>query len=1769
MAKRDDLKDLRRKLGLPGDGAHPASSRSVPQGREDGAHPASSVQNSTIQLQASDLEPVEESLPEAATPAAEARPRTPLRGGATQPGLAASSRSVPQGREDRAPTAPAGKRGEPASSAASASSTIQLSVADLELVDLDQLIEQTSVDHVAPSAGAAGTAAGPAAGPLWTDWAADAAFYRREAQALGAQQPERAGLLWLEAARAAQQGGAERAVVLEDLRRAEGQAPGPQLAQLLRRFHLELGEHDHALALTARAAETGDDLPARVAALIEAHALLRQRGESEQAAALLRQARDLQAGHPIVLALLAGLYLEHAQHEPACDALEQLAEALGAPEERASCLLAAGSLCEHRLGQTVRAEQLYLRAVEHDPAHLPALVALAALHEQAGAWVYLGQTLERLVVLETEPAARARLLVRLGSLHLYRTRDLDAAARAFAAAAEVAPDQTTPLTRLAQIHEATGRRDAVLATLRRLLPLTVDPPGRAALLVRVGRLLRRVDQQEELIAVYRQALEAQPGYLPALQALGTLLRQRGDLAGLLEILRPESEGAQTTERRALCFLEMAELLATGLARPEEACAAYSRALELDPDLRLAFWRLRGLLREEQRFPELARLLATQIERTADPRSRQHWLLELARLQSGPIGAVDRAIATLERAREIKESSLAEMELLELHLRAGNHAEAAELLRLEARTTRDRPESLWRRIEAALLLEERLGEHDRALAVCGEVLAEEPGCGMALRVSGRILHRLGRWPELVALHQQQLAQTSGPAAAAALWCRIGRLQEEDLGRPELAIEAYQHALAQEPECGPALEALERLYEGAQRYAELVGVLQQLARTRRDPVAAADLLCRAAEVEDALRDDPRAAAALYGAALAESPGGLALERLCALQLRQGQHEAAAASLQRLTEQAASPLEASRLLLQRARLLDRLGRQPEPALLDEAAQAPGCEVRLRFEQLRARRLVAGGELAGALLYLGGRSPDPSLAAAYLLESALRAELSGLHQPQVEAAQGAASRAPEEPAASWCLQRGLRAAGEWDRLAAALESEAARQPDPRVRLQLLSAASAAEMLAGDAAQVGRLARQCLAIDGRHLPTLRWLAHLAELGHRWSDLAALQDLLAEACADAENRAAASMRAAELWADRVGDSAAAVFSLERLLARDPGQPQAFARAARLLDARGEHARLSELYAQRITACADPAGRAALLRLHVRLLRDRLGDGPRAAAELGRLLELCPEDRDALQELTEVLVAEERWSDAAAALARLIASAPDAATRQAGRLTLARLQLKQLRQPARAAEVIAAILEDDPLNLPARQLRVELLVEESRWADAQQLLDEVSAEDQPAVQVWALSQLADVARVGLRDEVLRSRYEDEALTLAAGHPEVLRDLVERARQRGELPRLVEAGGSVLERATDPAAAAGLRLCLAGVLLEDLRRPGRALELLRELRLAAPDQQEVALLHARALEQVGDLEGAAEAYRALVADDHACAPAYRGLSRILAPLGRPASALAATALLDLLGAATPSEKAHLEAREPRRAPAGRLDPAALPLSAELQPIARLLELARPHLGQVYPLKQRHPARATLPAVIAAQRLASTLGLTGVLVSIEGEAPARAGIGDPAPLQIAARVAARPESAVFRFWVGRALVSAARTGALLEQLEDDELARLVEALRVERPILPEVATLRRQVQRALPRKTRKQVEQLEVEVGRVTAARWTQLRQEERLRADQLGIVLCGNPRVGLAELAGVLGTPDGLAASPYVHALMDFVLSEGYAALHAALWSVHAP
>ncbi|MCW5809338.1 MAG: hypothetical protein KIT31_43695, partial [Deltaproteobacteria bacterium] len=196
----------------------------------------------------------------------------------------------------------------------------------------------------------------------------------------------------------------------------------------------------------------------------------------------------------------------------------------------------------------------------------------------------------------------------------------------------------------ADLAERAGDLAGAAVALETFASLSIDSSttARADAMYRAGELFRRAERADDAIRCLEAALRISDTHLPALDALETAWRERGDLERVSVILGRKVAATGRHPARQKPLLSRLGDLQAQLQRPDVALATHQRALEIDPA-----WR------PSLRYVSLRLRDAGQVVAAAGG------LAQLAGDLSGDTG-VDLAIVA--RERQIAAGALAELVL---------------------------------------------------------------------------------------------------------------------------------------------------------------------------------------------------------------------------------------------------------------------------------------------------------------------------------------------------------------------------------------------------------------------------------------------------------------------------------------------------------------------------------------------------------------------------------------------------------------------------------------------------------------------------------------------------------------------------------------------------------------------------------------------------------------------------------------------------------------------------------------------------------------------------------------------------------------------------------------------------------------------------------------------------------------------------------------------------------------------------------------------------
>ncbi|WP_395857165.1 Adventurous gliding motility protein K [Cystobacter fuscus] len=1051
-----------------------------------------------------------------------------------------------------------------------------------------------------------------------------------------------------------------------------------------------------------------------------------------EAAACFREAFQLDSADPLLLNALKRVAVREGRAEELLEVLTAEAEVLG-PQGAPAWL----QLCKmyERLGRKEEALAALLDARRVSPNESLILSALANIYETRHRFEELADVLLAWVGCIGDESELVAINLRLAALYEEDLkRDADAIARYQAILARI-PGHAAALAGLGKLYFRTRNWEGLVSVFDAEAAATQEPREKAARMYKAAEVMEeRLSRQEEAIQRYTACLQVQPGYFPAQKALIGLYERQGRFADLVAMYEQDLLQTQDREQIIDTLNKVAVIHEERLNDLAHAIECMRRILDLAPDHLSSVRNLSRLLERAGNFPELLRNQELEASLVGDTKQVLALYHRNAEILDEHLKDRPGAIAAYERVLTLMPSYLPALKALgRLYSQEGKWEQLIRMYRTEAEfsTNPDAAAALIHKIGE--LYEHRLKDESQAVASYQEVLTLAPSHFPALRALARLYKAKGAWESLIEVLRSEAANRTDPMERANALYHAATIWEDQLKRPDMAIEVFQEVLRLAPGHTATLRALERLFLADEDVKELVALLDRETQMGQTAGAKVSAYMKLARLYLDHFQEPARAAQCCEAVLALEPGHLSalktLERI-----RAGDRARRGELRLRLSELVTDPRLGLALRVNAAADLDK---GVDLEALRQAVAANPRDVRLTFSLERALRQA--GDAAGlSELYLRRlqvvtdelERVQLMLRCADLdegkLNNSLRAE---------QAYRAVLQLQPQCLPALQGLRRVLARRGDAASARVLLESEANASRDPRGAIE--SFISAARLAAGalqDADGAISLYRKALERDPLDATATAGLEELLAARGGAADLALMQERRAEARlaqGDTDAAAEALLHAAKTYLTGVGDQARALELLERTLSLRPTTPEALELRAHLLL---EHRRYGEAAAtltQRVELGGEPA---LVARMHLTLgalYQDHLAEPSHAAVHLHAAREALPHNVEVLERLSTLFLQVRNWTGAMDCLRRLLELELPVADRARHTVTLAQVHEQGLGDLATASTLYRQALELSPGDMTLVDRLATLYERAGKLPELSQMLETQSAQAQGA------------------------------------------------------------------------------------------------------------------------------------------------------------------------------------------------------------------------------------------------------------------------------------------------------------------------------------------------------------------------------------------------------------------------------------------------------
>ncbi len=1066
--------------------------------------------------------------------------------------------------------------------------------------------------------------------------------------------------------------------------------------------------------------------------------------QPESAIGSYRQILDLEERDRKAVARLEELYAGREMWRDLVEVLERTVEFGEDALESKETLFRIAELQEKKLGDDDLAIETYRRVLDLDDEDVAAVEALERLYRRTAAWDNLISTLALKIELLSSDAEKVEVYRQMAEIYEVELQQPMEAVTTYRTIRDLKADDADAVRSLDRLYAREEMWPDLLDILEAQRDASADPDAVNAVEFRMGQLLEaHLYDALRAVEMYRQITDRSPDHTPAVEALENLLGQIEYRQAALDVLEP----------------------------------LYARKGE---------WR------------KLVDALELKLQDLYDPEEQRILLQKIAQIHEEKLDSRQLAFITWGRAfRAVPEADAPREHLERLAALMDNYDELVAVYeeKLEDLYDFELVKALSMRLGA--LYVEKLADRDAAIRRYARVVELEEYHAGALNALDTLYKQAEQWDELVTVLERKL-QVVEPDQANDLKYRLAFLLEQRFSDLDRALAFYKDILFDLPDHTPSVEALERIAQDRLHRAEVAEVLEPLymqagawekvvtlLRMKLEitdlPAERANLLRQAAEIAEQRQSDKPQALLDIAAALREDAADLDLfreaERLAADLDAWGQ---VADLYDALAADVSDDYTRKELLLKVAAWAqDKLGQAERAearynAVLDMEAdneQALDALIRLYDALGDAQRLYDTLARKAEIIY--------DVVERRGLYSRM-AELATESLQDVNLAIGAFERLRDIDDAD---PRALRALGDLyqqtGRHAELVEilrrrAELADSGEERLALWLRIGAVCRDHL-HDTDGAVEAYRTALDIEPGHAEAMTTLEDLYRADARWD---ALQEILVQQLTFSDTdaqRHGLYLKSAQLAEERFDDVDGAIEAYRQLLLIEPRDAHAINQLERLYKKTQRWYDLQEIYLLQLEAITDPRDS---VRLHVaisHLAAQHLADPVTAKEHLQKVLQLDPDNVDALGVLAVLYENDGEWEQAMTTLEKQIRFAADPARLAELYLRRGRIQDDHLANTDEARASYIQALDYDKGNADAMSALKALYRRAQSWPELVDLLHiEAEGVQDADERVKLYVEIAQIARDQMKDSkaavrALEGAYRVNPDNLAVAEP----------------------------------------------------------------------------------------------------------------------------------------------------------------------------------------------------------------------------------------------------------------------------------------------------------------------------------------------------------------------------------------------------------------
>ncbi len=1011
-----------------------------------------------------------------------------------------------------------------------------------------------------------------------------------------------------------------------------------------------------------------------------------------------------------VATILEPFYEGQDNWEKLIEALEVRASSATEPEESVSFLHRIADLHEYRAHRSDLAFRTFGRAMRYAPQDEKTIDNLYRIAGTQNDYLALVQTFEDESERQDTPAIKRDLLRRSAAIYRDTLQDSENSSKRLNEVLELFPDDMESVIELETIHRQSQNWEPLVEVLLTKSELVEDVDEKTNLLHQAGTMYEEfLSDTSSAIDAYTRVLDIKPDDLAAIDRVANLYAETDQWENLLTIYDRKVSLAEDDETKKELFFAIGGIHSEALEQPHDAIDTYRRVLDLDDEDVKALGHLDVLYAQTEQWSELSEVLKKQMDLATDPSSILALKFRLGQLAEQKLydvpGAIEiykeilefdafheEAQAALASIIETGDDALAASEVLEpVYLQAGRWEELIRVYELQIGSTDDSARKVELYSQIGSTQEMKRLDKGAAFQAYAQAVQCDSSNVQTLDTLERLAQELGGWDILIEILDGELDEATDAQTIRMLNVRIARIQEEELYNSISAIDRFRRVLDIEPDDEQAVLALDRLYQQEGEWAPLTQILETRVMNA-EPEARLPLQLRLGRVYQTALEKPDEALAIYRDILSDDAENI--DAISALE---------------------EMFMAGQAVNETAGIL-------EPFYTSRNEHGKLIEIYLqRLQQLD--------------------EPEDKYDVWILIANTFLNELE-----DEEGALGAYANAlVEKPSDEATLQKIMdlsESTGLWqdtaEHLKRALDSPLAEE-EASAKLHN-SRGLVFEKHLGQIDQAEFSYLQSLRFEEANIPALSALDRIYDQQGQYPDLANILTKRIAQTFEEEELIDLHFRLGGLYQNQLAQLDDAVQTYNAVLDVDPSYQPALATLEQIHHQRSDWPELFEVLERQTSILEDADERATKFGFMAQIAEQALERKDDAIDLYGRVLEMRPDDLEALQQLHRLYIEEERWSDLVEVLTQEVELTQDPQGKLGLYESLGTVWSEHLGNESQAMESWQKVLEIDAFNNRALEALLVIYEREGDYVELSEILSRMlqldSLEPTRLQELWA-------------------------------------------------------------------------------------------------------------------------------------------------------------------------------------------------------------------------------------------------------------------------------------------------------------------------------------------------------------------------------------------------------------------------------------------------